>query len=84
MVRSAGVTSVAVMLSRVTGLAREVAFATLFGAGMQYDAFIAAFRIPNLFRDLLAEGALSSAFVTTFSQQLRAMAMRRLFGFRTA
>ncbi|MEZ5363169.1 MAG: lipid II flippase MurJ [Bryobacterales bacterium] len=70
MVRSAGVTSVAVMLSRVTGLAREVAFATLFGAGMQYDAFIAAFRIPNLFRDLLAEGALSSAFVTTFSQQL--------------
>ena len=58
------------MLSRVTGLFREVAFATLFGAGMQYDAFIAAFRIPNLFRDLLAEGALSSAFVTTFSQQL--------------
>ena len=58
------------MLSRITGLLREVAFATLFGAGMQYDAFIAAFRIPNLFRDLLAEGALSSAFVTTFSQQL--------------
>jgi putative peptidoglycan lipid II flippase len=58
------------MLSRVTGLLREVAFATLFGAGMQYDAFVAAFRIPNLFRDLLAEGALSSAFVTTFSQQL--------------
>ena len=69
-VRSAGVTSAAVMLSRVTGLLREVAFATLFGAGMQYDAFVAAFRIPNLFRDLLAEGALSSAFVATFSQQL--------------
>ena len=37
---------------------------------MQYDAFIAAFRIPNLFRDLLAEGALSSAFVATFSQEM--------------
>ncbi len=68
--RSAGVTSAAVLFSRITGLAREIAFATLFGAGLQYDAFLAAFRIPNLFRDLLAEGALSSAFVTTFSQQL--------------
>ena len=58
------------MLSRITGLAREVAFATLFGAGMQYDAYLAAFRIPNLFRDLLAEGALSASFVAIFSQQL--------------
>ena len=58
------------MLSRVTGLLREIAFATLFGAGLQYDAYLAAFRIPNLFRDLLAEGALSAAFISTFSQQL--------------
>ncbi len=68
-VRSAGVVSAAVLLSRVTGLVREVAFATFFGAGFSYDAYVAAFRVPNLFRDLLGEGALSSAFVTTFSQQ---------------
>lgn len=69
-VRKAGVVSLAVALSRVTGLVREVTFAGLFGAGMAYDAFVAAYRIPNLLRDLLAEGALSAAFVTTYSQRL--------------
>ena len=69
-VRSAGVMSAAVLLSRITGLIREVVFAKYFGAGMLYDAFVAAFRIPNLARDLLAEGALSAAFVTTFSKYL--------------
>jgi len=69
-VRSAGVVSAAVLLSRMTGLVREVVFANLFGAGFVYDAYLAAFRIPNLLRDLLAEGALSAAFVTTFSQYL--------------
>ncbi len=62
--------SAAVLLSRITGLVREVTFATFFGAGFAYDAYVAAFRVPNLFRDLLAEGALSSAFVTTFSREL--------------
>ena len=71
-VRSAGVVSAAVLLSRITGLAREAVFAGLFGSGLAYDAFVAAFRIPNLLRDLLAEGSLSSAFVTTFSQTLSA------------
>jgi len=56
------------MGSRVFGLVREQIFAAFFGAGLAYDAFTVAFRIPNLFRDLLAEGALSSAFVTTFTQ----------------
>ena len=69
-VRKAGVVSLAVFLSRITGLVREITFAGLFGAGMVYDAFVAAYRIPNLLRDLLAEGALSSAFVTTYSQAL--------------
>ncbi|MBI3666502.1 MAG: murein biosynthesis integral membrane protein MurJ, partial [Acidobacteria bacterium] len=67
-VRSAGVVGAAVFLSRITGLLREIVFARFFGAGLIYDAYVAAFRIPNLMRDLLAEGALSSAFVTTFSQ----------------
>lgn len=69
-VRSAGVVSAAVLFSRVTGLVREIVFAKYFGAGMVFDSFLAAFRIPNLTRDLLAEGALSAAFVTTFSRYL--------------
>ena len=68
--RRAGVVSLAVFFSRITGLARETVFAGLFGAGMAYDAFLAAFRIPNLLRDLLAEGALSASFVSTYSQEL--------------
>ncbi|HEX2385945.1 MAG TPA: murein biosynthesis integral membrane protein MurJ [Candidatus Binatia bacterium] len=68
--RNAGVVSAAIMASRVLGLVRDQVFAALFGAGLQYDAFLTAFRIPNLLRDLFAEGALSAAFVTTFSQVL--------------
>ncbi len=68
--QSAGVVSAAIMASRVLGLVRDQVFAALFGAGLQYDAFLTAFRIPNLLRDLFAEGALSAAFVTTFSQTL--------------
>ncbi|MGB7949421.1 MAG: murein biosynthesis integral membrane protein MurJ [Candidatus Binatia bacterium] len=68
--RNASVVSLAVMGSRVLGLVRDQVFAIFFGAGLQYDAFLAAFRIPNLLRDLFAEGALSAAFVTTFTQVL--------------
>lgn len=60
--------SVAVLASRVLGLVREQVFAALFGAGYAIDAFVVAFRIPNLLRDLFAEGALSTAFVTVFTQ----------------
>ncbi|MBI1998687.1 MAG: murein biosynthesis integral membrane protein MurJ [Deltaproteobacteria bacterium] len=70
--RQAGVVGLAVIASRVLGLVRDQVFAAFFGAGLQYDAFLTAFRIPNLLRDLLAEGALSAAFVTTFSQVLEA------------
>lgn len=69
--RSSSVVGGAVLVSRVLGLVREQVFAALFGAGRELDAFVAAFRIPNLFRDLFAEGALSAAFVTTFSQQMQ-------------
>jgi putative peptidoglycan lipid II flippase len=68
--RRAGVVSAAVLASRVLGLVREQAFAVFFGAGRELDAFITAFRIPNLLRDLFAEGALSAAFVATFTQRL--------------
>jgi len=65
--RAAGTVSLAVMCSRVLGLLREQAFALLFGAGYAFDAFVVAFRIPNLLRDLFGEGALSAAFVAVFS-----------------
>src|ERR1051326_6613505 len=70
LVRSASVVSAAVFLSRITGLIREIAMARLFGAGQVYDAFLLGFRIPNLTRDLFAEGALSSAFVPIFTKYL--------------
>src|SRR3989440_2153392 len=66
--RAAGVVGLAVVCSRVVGLAREQIFAALFGGGRVMDAFTIAFRIPNLLRDLFAEGALSTAFVTVFSR----------------
>ena len=68
--RSSAVVGAAVLASRVLGLVREQIFAGFFGAGRELDAFVTAFRIPNLFRDLFAEGALSAAFVTTFSKTL--------------
>jgi putative peptidoglycan lipid II flippase len=59
------------MLSRLLGLVREQLFAVLLGAGRFADAFIVGFRIPNLLRDLFAEGALSQAFVPTFKAALK-------------
>jgi putative peptidoglycan lipid II flippase len=59
------------MLSRLLGLVREQIFALTLGAGATSDAFLAAFRIPNLLRDLFAEGALSTAFVPTYVATLR-------------
>ena len=63
--------SAAVMLSRVLGLGREMMFAALFGGSWLMDCFYLAFRVPNLLRDLFAEGALSQAFVTTFSKKVK-------------
>lgn len=65
--KSAGIVSIAVMGSRVIGLVREQVFAAILGASALYDAYLVAFRIPNLLRDLFAEGALSTAFVKTFT-----------------
>src|SRR6186713_2295653 len=68
--RATGIVAIAVMCSRVLGLIREQIFAGLFGAGRNLDAFLMAFRVPNLLRDLFAEGALSTAFITTFSKKM--------------
>jgi len=70
MFKSAGVVSSATAFSRVLGLIREQIMAYFFGAGLTTDAFVTAFRIPNLLRDMFAEGALSSAFVPVFKEKL--------------
>jgi putative peptidoglycan lipid II flippase len=59
------------LLSRITGLARESLKATVFGAGVQMDAFEAAFRLPNILRRMFAEGAFSQAFVPVLSEYHR-------------
>ena len=58
------------MTSRILGVVREQVIAALFGAGAATDAYYVAFRIPNLLRDLFAEGAMSAAFVPTFTRYL--------------
>jgi putative peptidoglycan lipid II flippase len=66
--RDAGRVGAATMLSRVLGLVRDQLMAALFGAGFASDAFNIAFRIPNMLRDLFAEGAMSAAFIPTFTE----------------
>jgi putative peptidoglycan lipid II flippase len=66
--RSAGIVGLAVIASRLFGLVREQVFAAMFGAGKLLDVYLAAFQIPNLLRDLFAEGALSIAFTTLFTK----------------
>lgn len=68
--KSARSVSLAVITSRLLGLVREIVFAYIFGANKITDAFFVAFRIPNLFRDLLGEGALTAAFVPTFTDTM--------------
>src|SRR5216684_3192960 len=68
--RATGIVGAAILCSRVLGLVREQVFAGLFGAGKNLDAFFMAFRLPNMLRDLFAEGALSAAFITTFSKRI--------------
>ncbi len=65
--RSAGVVSIMTLASRVLGLIRDISFAYFFGAITSADAFFVAFRIPNLLRRLVAEGAMSSAFIPVFT-----------------
>jgi putative peptidoglycan lipid II flippase len=69
--KATGKVSAAVMASRILGLLREMLFAGLFGGSKWMDCFYLAFKVPNLLRDLFAEGALSQAFVTTFSKKLK-------------
>ena len=66
--KSTAVTGFATLISRITGLAREMVYATAFGAGAFMDAWLVAFKIPNFLRRLFAEGAFSQAFVPVISE----------------
>ncbi len=68
--RAAGILGSATMLSRIMGMVRDMVVSRLFGAGLATDAFFAAFQIPNMLRRFFAEGALTAAFVPTFSATL--------------
>ena len=70
MLRSAGVVSAAVAVSRITGVMRESVLSALFGASATFDAYVLGYRIPNLARDLFADGALAAAFVPPFTRYL--------------
>src|SRR5436190_15854568 len=56
------------LISRIAGLVRDVVFTTFIGASVSADAFYVAFRIPNFFRRIFGEGALSQAFVPVFAE----------------
>jgi putative peptidoglycan lipid II flippase len=70
LLKSAGVISVLTLLSRGLGLVRDSVCAALFGAGVVWDAFSFAFRVPNMFRMLFGEGAMSAAFVPLFTEYM--------------
>jgi len=70
LIKSASIVSLLTLLSRITGMLRELLIASLFGASALTDAFNVAFRIPNLFRRLFAEGAFSQAFVPVLASTL--------------
>ena len=67
-VRSAGVIGLATFASRILGFIRDMVLARLFGATAAADAFFVAYRIPNLLRELFAEGSMSSAFIPVFTE----------------
>src|SRR5690554_5709218 len=68
LLRSSAIVGLMTMLSRVLGLARDIAIAALAGATGYADAFFVAFRIPNFMRRLFAEGAFAQAFVPVLSE----------------
>jgi putative peptidoglycan lipid II flippase len=68
--RSAGVIAMATLVSRILGFIRDMVIARLFGVYVYAQAFVIAFKLPNLFRDLVGEGATNSAIVPVFSEYL--------------
>src|SRR6516225_9113340 len=69
MLKSSGAMAAATLTSRVLGMVREMVYAAFMGSGSVASAFILAFQVPNLFRRLLGEGALTAAFIPIFKHK---------------
>src|SRR5208283_3122297 len=69
MLKSSGAMAIATLTSRLLGMVREVVYARFMGDGWVAGAFQVAFTIPNLFRRLLGEGALTAAFIPIFKEK---------------
>src|SRR5664280_2807560 len=66
--RAAGLMSAATLISRILGYVKDMILASYFGASAKSDVFFVAFRIPNLLRELFAEGSMSSAFIPVLTE----------------
>ncbi|HEV8699870.1 MAG TPA: murein biosynthesis integral membrane protein MurJ [Candidatus Polarisedimenticolia bacterium] len=84
LIRAAGSMSVMTTLSRIAGYFRDSLQAAILGAANSSDAFVIAYRIPNMLRRLVGEGALTSAFVPTFARYLRAGDRKALWRFSSS
>jgi len=79
LIKSTGVIAAATALSRVLGFFRDIVIANFFGTAIYAQAFVVAFRIPNLLRDLIGEGAANAAFVPVFTDELAKKGKADLF-----
>jgi putative peptidoglycan lipid II flippase len=80
MLKSSGAMAAATMMSRVLGLAREIVYASFMGVGLVAGAFQLAFQIPNLFRRLLGEGALTASFIPIFKEKEKTASREEMWG----
>ena len=69
-IKSAGIIGFATVISRILGFVRDIIIARFFGTARYAEAFVVAFRIPNMLRDLVGEGATNAAFVPVLSEYL--------------
>ncbi len=68
LLKSTLLVGVMTLISRISGLARDIVFANIMGSGLIADAFFVAFRIPNFFRRIFGEGAFSQSFIPVYSE----------------
>lgn len=80
-IKSAGTVGALTLTSRIFGMARDMSLAMFFGTSFAMSSFVLAFRVPNLFRSLFGEGALSSAFIPVFTQAIEKDGHTRAFVF---
>ncbi len=77
--RAAGVVSFFTLMSRILGLVRDMVIASFFGATIAADAFVVAFKIPNMLRRFTAEGSMTIAFIPVFTEYLKTKSKKEAF-----